>query len=168
MEQCKDFCKAIHCFPGYLVSDHGCVCNNESRKKLALVKNQHGIVYVGMSHDFLQYKRGVTLLVAKAFLPDPVYESFDTPINLDGNRTNNDVDNLMWRPRWFAFKYNQQFYTDPQGINVPIVETRTGERFNNSWEAAIKYGLLDQEILTATMNRTYVWPTYQMFEIIEE
>ena len=57
-------------------------------------------------------------------------------------------------------------YMAPQGFSVPIVETHTGEEFPTSWDAAIKYGLIDRDILLAIQNKTFVWPTYQFFKTI--
>jgi hypothetical protein len=106
--------------------------------------------------------------VAKAFLP-PVAGPFDTPINLDGDRHNNQVDNLAWRPRWFAIKYNKQFrhpYDNP--ITSPIVDLKTGIVSENSFEAAKAYGLLEQDLVLSIVNRTYVWPTYQEFAVLSD
>ena len=172
MKRCsKDpniMCDEVESFPGYVVGEDGCVCNYESDRSLAIMRNKQGVHNVGMSRDNKQYKRSITVLVANTFLKRSKYAAFDTPINLDGDRSNNHVSNLMWRPRWFAVKYHQQFIDEHKGFNHPIIETQSGERFENSWDAAIKYGLLDQEIVTATLNRTYVWPTYQTFQVIEE
>lgn len=159
--------KEIRAFPGYSVSSHGRVRNDETDRLLALTVNQQGIVTVGLTEHGIQYKRSVTLLVAKAFLSPPKEPSFDTPIQLDGDRMNNRADNLAWRPRWFAIRYHQQFHNTKRGFTVPIEEVNTGERFENSWEAATKYGLIDREILISTLNRTYVWPTYQQFRVLE-
>lgn len=155
--------KVIPDFPDYSVSNRGQIRNDDTGRVLALTRNQNGLVQVGLMNGHHQHKRGVALLVAKAFLPPPVPETFDTPINLDGDRLNNATENLMWRPRWFAVRYHQQFHNDKRGFRGPIQEIRTGELFPNSWQAAITYGLLDIEILVATLNRTYVWPTYQRF-----
>lgn len=155
----------IPSFPGYSVSDTGCVRNDETGRLMALTMNQQGIVNVGLTRDYIQYRRSVARLVATAFIPPP-RDTFDTPINLDGDRTNNNVWNLVWRPRWFAVKYFQQFINGERGFTVPVMETKTEECFHTSWEAAIKYGLLDREILVATIGRTYVWPTYQTFRVI--
>jgi len=155
-------------FPGYAVSPDGRVRNLDSGRLLVLTRNQQGVIQVGLMKDREQYKRGVALLVAKAFLDPPPSPAFNTPINLDGDRSNCEVENLAWRPRWFAIKYHQQFHNDLRGFQEPIIEINTKETFNNSWEAAIKYGLLDREILIATLNRTYVWPTYQEFRVIRE
>lgn len=154
-------------FPGYSVSFEGRVRNDDTGRILAILVNQSGTANVGLSRDKEQHKRSLALLVAQAFLGDPNPDTFDTPINLDGDRTNCHVDNLMWRPRWFAVKYHQQFNHHRRGILVPIREVHTGQSFPNSWDAATKFGLIDRDILLAVQNRTYVWPTYQVFEIIE-
>lgn len=153
-------------FPDYSVSSLGRVRNDATGRVMALNVNQRGIVIVGMMRGDRQHKRSVPLLVAHAFLPSPPSDAFDTPINLDGDRHNNEAENLAWRPRWFAIKYAQQFHRGDTGIETPIMEIKTRERFDNSWQAATKYGLLDKEIQVATFNRTYVWPTYQEFRSI--
>jgi hypothetical protein len=115
-----------------------------------------------------QYHRSVPLLVAKAFVPE-VRGPFDTPINLDWDRHNNRADNLVWRPRWFAIKYNQQVrYPYKNSIKFPIIDLKSGEISENSRECAKRYGLLEDDLVLSILNRTYVWPTYQEFGIYEE
>jgi hypothetical protein len=162
MEEWRD----IEGFSGYSVSNRGRVRNDETGHILALQVNQEDIMYVGMTIDKKQYKRAVTPLVARAFLPEPRNRHFNTPIHLDGDRWNNDVENLMWRPRWFAVAYQKQFRTHIRGFVIPIEDIKTGEVFPTSWDAATKYGLIDEEIRVATLNRTYVWPTYQEFRVL--
>lgn len=157
--------REIPSFPGYSVSDMGRIRNDETDRILTLTRNQQGIVLVGLYRSLMQHKRSVVRIVAEAFLPPYPNKAFDTPINRDGDRSNNDVSNLLWRPRWFAVKYFQQFSNGQRGFDVPVVETKTEEWFPTSWEAATKYGLLDREILVATIGRTYVWPTYQTFRV---
>jgi hypothetical protein len=129
---------------------------------------QFGLLQVGLMRKGQQYHRSVPLLVAKAFLP-PVAGPFDTPINLDGDRRNNRVENLLWRPRWFAIKYNQQFKYPPENrINAQIADLKTGEVSENSFECAKRYGLLESDLIFSILNRTYVWPTYQEFGILED
>ena len=157
----------IRFFPGYSVSVFGTVRNDDTGRMMKLLVNPHGVVFVGLTRSRVQYRKAVALLVADAFVPRPIRKAFDTPINLDGNRWNNTVENLTWRPRWFAIKYVQQFKHNIRGFTVPVEETRTGEQFPTSWEAAIKYGLLDREILIATLAHTHVWPTFQRFRVLE-
>lgn len=159
--------KPIDFFPGYSVSDQGRIRTDKSDRILALSVNQFGLVQVGLMREGEQKHRSVPLLVAKAFLfvpPGP----FDTPINLDGDRHNNRLENLLWRPRWFAVKYNQQFkYPADNSIMEPIVDLKTGEVSEGSLDCAKRYGLLEQDLIYSIINRSYVWPTYQEFEILE-
>jgi hypothetical protein len=92
---------------------------------------------------------------------------FDTPINLDGNRWNNHYTNLAWRPRWFAIKYNRQFrepFVYP--ILLPIEDVKSGEVTVTSFKTAKRYGLLESDVVLSIANRTYCWPTYQEFRIV--
>jgi hypothetical protein len=142
------------------------VRNDDYDRIMAMLVNQGGTVHVGLTKGKKQFKRSVALLVARAFLRPAEDARFDTPIHLDGDSRNNHVENLMWRPRWYAIRYQHQFTMAPQGFRVPIVETHTGEEFPTSWDAAIKYGLIDRDIMLAVINKTFVWPTYQFFKTI--
>lgn len=155
-------------FFGYSVSDHGRVRNDDTKRILTLLVNQSGLVNVGLTRGRVQYKRSVALLVAKAFLEPPMDRSFNTPINLDGDRRNNAARNLVWRPRWFAAKYNSQMRIGHVSLRMTIEDVRTGERFRNTKAAAVRFGLLERDIADAIANRTYVWPTYQTFRIVPD
>lgn len=156
-------------FSDYSVSNYGEIRNDVTNKRMRPSYNQLGMCKIGMmpSDGGLQTTLSVSLLVANTFLPDPPNKRFDTPINLDGDRTNNRADNIVWRPKWFAVKYRQQFSNDRRGFIVPIREIHTREEFETSWDAAIKYGLIDREIAIAITNNIYVFPTGQQFEVIE-
>lgn len=160
--------KTIPDFPNYAVSDQGRIMNKHTERIMALMVNQTNVVMVGLVKDLVQYKRGVARLVAEAFIVPPAHY-FNTPINLNGDRFDNRVENLAWRPRWFAVLYNKQFsrpYYDP--IFDPIQDIRTGEISENSFECAIRYGLLEKDVVLAIRNRTYVVPTFQEFRVIQE
>jgi hypothetical protein len=159
--------RMIEQFPDYSVSNYGRIRSDKFDKIMSLSENQFGVVQVGLMRDGEQKHRSVPLLVAKAFLgpPEP---PFDTPINLDGDRHNNAVENLAWRPRWFAIRYNQQFrYPRQNTIEEPIVDLKTGDISENSFECAKRYGLLEEDLIYSIFNRTYVWPTFQEFGIYE-
>lgn len=156
-------------FPGYSVSDTGQVRNDDTGRLLSRLSNQFGIAHVGLTRNKVLYKRSLAVLVANAFLekPDPrMYSEFDTPINLDGNRFNNHVANLMWRPRWFAVKYFRQFNQELTSILAPVEIIETGTTFSSSWEAATTLGLLDYEIAMSIMTQTFVWPGFQRFRLL--
>lgn len=156
-------------FPNYSVSSHGRVRNDRANRLLSISYNQQGIAQVGFSHNGRYHKRSVAVLVAQVFIPHKM-GPFDTPINLDGNRRNNHVDNLMWRPRWFAVMYHKQFkqLNNPNRIKHPIINIKTNEIFEDSFVCCIHYGLLEKDLVLSILNRTYVWPTYQEFRVLAD
>lgn len=153
-------------FENYSVSNFGRVRSDLSNRILTQYANQSGLVLVGLMYYGIQHKRSVPLLVSRAFIPQPS-DLFDTPINLDGDRFNNHADNLVWRPRWFAVKFNRQFAVPYENsIKFPIEDIESGEVVDNSLECAKRYGLLESEIVISIIEHTYVWPTYQQFRVI--
>lgn len=160
--------REIPAFENYSISNQGYVRAEKSGRILQMTQNQFGVLAVGMVRGGLQYHRSVPLLVANAFIPRK-FEAYDTPINLNGDRLDNRVENLVWRPRWFAIRYNQQF-RNPYMFPVldPVRDVKTGEVSENTFEAAMRYGLLESDLVLSILNQTVVWPTYQRFEIVEE
>lgn len=153
-------------FPGYSVSDHGRVRNDYTGRIMALLRNQAQVIHVGLQRDGRQYKRSLAKLVASTFLPKNTLEHFNTPIHLDGDMENNHYLNLAWRPRQFADMYHRQYNHWPL-IGRPIRDVETGERFHDSWEACMKYGLLDREVMRSVAHGYRVVPTFQTFELAE-
>lgn len=155
----------IESFPDYSVSSEGRIRSDRFDRMLSLNQTENGVVWVGMMRGGVQYHRSVPRLVAKAFIPSP-NEVYDTPINLNGDRRDNRVINLMWRPRWFAVKYNKQF-EDPLSprIAAPIVDLSTGEISPNSFECAVRHGLLESDLAESIWNHTFVFPTYKQFQV---
>lgn len=155
-------------FPEYSVSNLGQIRRDSSGRVLVYKVNQWGVVYVGLMRENRQYQRGVALLVANQFIEQPSV-FMDTPINLNGDRYDNRVENIVWRSRRFARSYNRQFKDPyPYPITVPIMNIVTGEEFRGSWHCAISRGLLERDVVLAILNRTYTWPTYEQFGIIED
>lgn len=156
-----------HDFDRYSVSNLGRIRNNNTQRIMVIRRTNLGVYYVGLQSDSgIQRNRSIALLVARAFVGG-YSDSFDSTIHLDGERSNNRADNLMWRPFWFAKKYHDQFKRPYPELEVPIVERKTGEVMNRMWEACLKYGLLEADLHIAIMNRTFVWPTYQFWEFQE-
>lgn len=156
--------RPVQGFPGYSINPLGQVRRNANGNLLHARFNEYGVPYVGLMREWQQCIRSLPRLVALAFLDKPT-EIFDTPIQLDGNPRNCSADNLMWRPRWYAVKYKRQFKERyPKQINEPVRSVHEGERFKNSFQAACRYGLLEEEVVLSILNRTPAWPTYQYFE----
>lgn len=158
----------IEDFPDYAVSSEGNIRNKNTGRIMRTSSNQYDVLMVGLMRDGKQHKRSVPLLVLNAFMPERS-SNFDTPINLNGHRTDNRLENLVWRPRWYAVLYNRQFaepYEHP--IVTPIRDPATGRIFPNSFSVATHYGLLEKDIVLSILNRTVVWITYQRFELAED
>lgn len=159
--------RQIDDFPDYAVSDHGRVKNIKTDRIKVASLNQQGIPNVNFVVDGEQNRRSVALLVATAFVPR-THQHIATPINMDGDRTNNHVSNLQWRARWFAVMYHKQFRPGYRpAIPRPIMDVKTGVIYPTSMHAAREFGLLDNEILLAIVNRTVVFPTHQSFQLVD-
>lgn len=154
-------------FPGYSVSNLGSIRNDQTDRLMSQCVNNRGISTVGLVKSKTQYRRSVPLLVAQAFIPrSKTEQEFDTPINLDGDRRNNAVSNLLWRPRYFALRYIAQFQQDAPCFSRPVEIIETGEQFNTSWEAATSLGVLDREIAISVMTKNFVWPIFKHFRLV--
>lgn len=149
-------------FPKYSVSNTGYVRNDETGRLMSELVNQAGVVNVGLTNQKVQYKRSVALLVAYTFIETRQHPAWDCPINLDGDRHNNDIRNLMWRPRWFATKYFQQF-NDEHISRTPVEDLTTEICYEDSWHAATTLGLLYKEVLESAYHQTPVWPIHHQF-----
>ena len=155
-------------FPKYSVNTLGQVVHDRTGYQVRPQPNKDGDgVYVGMMQGRFQRKRSLAPLVASIFIPQPA-EAFDTPINLNGDRYDCSVENLMWRPRWFAIQYHQQFTVGAVSrASRPIRDLATDEVLPDTFTAATLYGLLELDVINSIYARTYVWPTYKQFDFIE-
>lgn len=151
-------------FPGYLVSNYGDVVNGSNGRWLQKSMTQRGSYKVGLYFDGKQHTRHVSVLVAEAFVPgrDDVY---DTPIHLDGDKTNCRADNIAWRPRWFALAYANQFnhISDNDRLG-PLRDIATDQRYFDIVEVATLHGLLFKDVRRAIVMQESVFPTIQRFE----
>lgn len=150
-------------YPGYSASEFGQIRNDRRSSVLTIVKAETGHTYVGLMKNGVQVKRSVGKLIAETFVPKPMQSHFTTPIHLDGDLSNCYASNLLWRPKWFAMQFTQQF-RKPQPYHDPVRDKSTGEVFTDCWPLVMTYGLLYFEILSSIVNSTYVFPTMQTFE----
>lgn len=164
--------KPIENFPGYLISDHGFVWSEKSDMRLSTSPNTNGIMKVNLVKDGQIYTRSVKTMVAEAFLPHQLVielseEDESTPINIDGDQRNNHVDNLAWRPRWFAWKYAHQFNEDPpREYMTQVVNERTGIIYQSVMDAGIAEGVLWEYIYQSMITGRPVYPTGSIFNFL--
>lgn len=149
-------------FPMYQVSDIGRIANRETGRELRLSQTRIGSVKVGLVGQDGVYTRGVALLVATAFI-EGRDELFNTPVHLDGDPTNNAAYNLVWRPRWFAWKYARQFHEGVAEQNLPVRDKDSRQKYSTMMEAAVANGLLVYDIWKSVRTGKAVFPTGQIF-----
>ena len=163
----QEFWTDVNEFPNYSVSDEGHVRNDKTGTVLSTRINHQDIVMVNLVRNGQQYTRSVALLVAYHHIEaGPV--NFNSPIHLDGDHSNCRASNLLWRPRWFAVLYHAQFKKEPFKFTDPIYLADTDEIFENPRDAAMKYGLLERDIVKDIHNHEGVWPYGYDFRIFKE
>jgi len=121
--------------PKYSVTRAGIIINNNTGMALKVDKNQHGYLRVGLYQDIngrsVAKKYGVHRLVAVTFLPNP--KKYDQVNHIDGDKTNNAVDNLEWTD-----SYGNMTHAVNTGLtknNVPVMiynkDTRESKGFRS-------------------------------------
>ena len=86
--------KTIKGFEGYMISTDGQVKNIKTGKILKGFKNKKGYLQVPFYKNGKRIQPYIHKLVAEAFIDNPENK---TQVNhIDGNKTNNNVNNLEW------------------------------------------------------------------------
>lgn len=152
----------IEHFSDYYVNEQGIIVNSITGREMVLSPTEHGDLTVGLMRNGVQYRRSVKGIVARTFVEGET-ELFDTPILLDGNKENLNVNNIVWRPRWFAHLYSRQFsepYPDWY-YDGPIICGNM--KYDNILEASTYHGILCKDIFTSLGRKDPVFPTGQIF-----
>lgn len=152
-------------FPNYVVHKDGTIKQVHTEHIRRPSRTRAGASKITLFRDGVPATRSHALIVAKAHLYndfDP--EIFDTPIHLDNDPTNNHVENLMWRPRWFAVKYQQQYWNPEfRHAKTRVEDTQTDVVYDTLVEPCQTFGLLYIDILNSCTRGTYVFPTWKIF-----
>jgi len=166
METIEEVWVEIKGSEGYSISNLGEVKNNSTGGLIKPQISPQGVMYVPLYVNGEKVTRAVKPLVAKNFVPGQT-KIFDTAINLDGDKRNNRMDNLAWRPRWFAVKYSRQFLTEFEYADRgPLQEKKSEEIFDNIYQAGVINGILFRDVFTSCRVGTPVFPTTQIFTIL--
>jgi hypothetical protein len=152
-------------FPGYELSNDGLVRNARTERVLKTSANQEGIIRVGLMkrEEGRQVTVSLVRLVARMFVAGRS-ATFDTPIQLNGDRNDCSHGNIMWRPRWFAVKFFNQFEDSEEPMfRTKIYDVETSREYRDSREAASANGLLEEDIMKSVVNGSPCFPTWQIF-----
>jgi len=156
----------LESFPNYSISSEGRIRNDERDTLVLPSRTRQGGLKVGLVNNGVQHTRSLKVLVAQTFV-DGQTEIFATPIQLDGDQENVRADNIVWRPRWFAWKYTRQFEKIDDYIGVgPLSERKSGLVYQDIVEASLSNGVLFDAVNLALVNKIPVFPTWQMFDWI--
>lgn len=159
-----EYGKPIDEFPIYEVTNHGRVFNSHTGREMVLSPTQNGDLTVGLVRIGYQHRFSVKGLVARAFVPggDIIY---NTPTLLDGDKSNLHFSNIVWRPRWFAWKYSRQFTHPEEWYYIGPVQDNNGRVYENYITASMENGVLCEDIRESvyTTNHEEVFPTHLRF-----
>lgn len=157
-------------FPDYAVSEFGEVTNMKTGMERKTSVNQQGIRTITLyQENGCPATRSLAVLVASAFVPPAPQDHFDTVIHLDGDRTNCQVSNLAWRPRWFAIRFHKQFQHEQLYADKGHwVELRTGTEFFSMLDVVRTFGIYHIDVVNSHFNGTPVFPGDLRFELVLE
>lgn len=159
--------KPLEDFPRYCIQDDGSVYLDDygRLKKRRPSLTPDGQTKITLYRHGVAYTRSLALLVAKAHVYndwDP--EIFNTPIHLNNDLADNRAVNLAWRPRWFALKYQRQYWNEEYRFErIAIRDRKTGERYGSLREVCQKYGLLYVDVLNSCTRNEPCFPVWREF-----
>lgn len=137
-------------FPHYLISNYGRVKHADRTNARKVTINERGFVVILLSSATspTRYLRQVNQLVARAFLPKPLYADCTAIWHRDGDLTNCRADNLMWERRDRVIEWNEMHRSGRAQYDTPSVKNnRTGEIYQDAYECAMQEGVLESVII---------------------
>lgn len=164
--------RPIEDFPMYEISNYGEVANVETDLIIRPSTTLQGGLKIGLVKDGVQYTRSVKVLVARAFV-DGEDDIFDTPMLLNGDQLDCKADNIVWRPRWFAWNYARQMEKQKAVYSLgPLIEINEEgivmNAYHNTIEASMKHGLLFSDVWDSLHTAKPVFPTRQIFRFADK
>lgn len=165
----EEIWRTIEEFPNYEISTFGRIYNNRQDCYMQTSKTLFGHVKITlMDENHVRHTRSVARILAEAFIL-PSNARCTQVVVLDGNLGNIWLENLVWRPPWYAWKYSRQLKVEqPTYFKNLFVNNITKEIFYHSIiEAGMAEGLLFSDIWRSTYTGERVFPDDSIFEIVD-
>lgn len=156
-------------FSRYQISSEGRVFNKVSGVYMKTSQNNFGHPKISLlDEDGKRYTRSPAVLVAKAFVKPP-NNICDRVVYLNGEHDDIRSENLVWRPRWFAWKYARQLkQVQPVHYhNLKVKNILNGNVYTNVIEAGMMEGLLYEHIWHSTYTGRPVFPDGSIWAVDE-
>jgi len=161
----KERWRTIKGFKDYRISNRGRLYNQTQDFVMTPSRTRMGTFKINLVDDNgVQVTRSVGKLVAEAFV-EPSDAISDAVVYLDGDLSNLDSRNLVWRPRWFMHKYQLQLKErHPEGYyNLEIINVQTGTIYPNIVSAGVAEGLLFSDLWRSTYTGAEIYPNGHEF-----
>lgn len=160
--------RPIEGYSDYSVSNIGTVYNERFDCPMALSKTTQGLVKVALTNKWGRRTFSLAPIVAYAFVESSGPLS-DQVVILNGVQDDLRASNLVWRPKWFNWKYVRQLkIRQPRHYhNLPVINRRTGVVYENIIEAGKAEGLLFEDIWRSTYSEMAVYPNRDIFDVVK-
>lgn len=154
-----EYWRIIPSFPVYSASNYGRIRNNGTGRIMHVFTNPRGYLTLTLRKDNTQVTKSVHRLVAEAFLGGP-HPGLDVN-HIDGDKTNNCIENLEWCTREDNVRHavHTGLRPGPRRRAVRIVET--GEVFESIRECA-KYLGVDGSCISWALRHSGTYHGYHL------
>jgi len=167
--QRQELWKPIPGFSIYEVSDRGFVRNATTGRIMSTSVNNYGHLKISLWDDWGRRRtRSVALMVAMAFCERHDLLC-DNVVMLDTDLTNVVAENLVWRPRWFAWQYARQFRIPIRRHYevLPILNVTQDIEYRSIVECAMTEGLLFNDIWRSTYSADRIYPHFNVYQVLK-
>jgi hypothetical protein len=142
--------RSIADLPHYSVSSLGRVKKNDSPNARSVTISDKGFPIVTLygADSKTRYLKHINMLVARAFLPPPVFDNMTAVWHIDGDLTNCRADNLKWEMRSRVLEWNEMHRRGTPKFETPmVVNNRTGVTYRNAFECGMAEGEIESSII---------------------
>ena len=144
-------------YDNYDVSNQGRVRkHNKTSTRLMMVRRTaSGHAYTRLTANGVQSTHTVAKLVLEAFRSPKLEDEENYILHLDGDRTNNHIDNLRWTTRSNVIRYHRSYIRDSKTkecTQKPLMEMNSRHLYKSVLEAARELVIPPIDILNQCRN----------------